>query len=86
MKYGNGKPHRIPRKHNRKLFLEVLPGIGETPIKTITVRKRAIELYPEYTEASVKWFRDMLNELSIKNVVEKIRLEDDVADYWRTAQ
>jgi len=80
-----GKPHRLPQVHNRELFLEVLPGHGEDPIKTSTVQKRAVERWPEYSKATNKWFREILNSYSVGENprVAKIKRVDDKADYWR---
>jgi predicted transcriptional regulator len=82
--------HRFEKKYDKQDILDVLSS-GEE-LRTLTILKRLVEMKPEvyikkdHEELKVvskDWVRKTLGEFLEAGLVEKVKREDDSADYWK---
>jgi len=79
------KPHRWKPTYNPETILKVFsPG---EELKTATIKKRLSELNPAYEKPTKEWYRKALLKLWLTyGYVEKVKKEDEIADYWRITE
>jgi Fe2+ or Zn2+ uptake regulation protein len=73
--------HRFPKKFEKSDILRVLDS--NESLKTVTIKNRLSTIDPKYENVSKDWVRKALGEFLEAGLIEKIKREDDSADYWK---